>query len=112
MNREKILEVKLDNGEWISLPTNEMNLKVVDYRCELLIDDCMVFDTDIELLNTFVLLAKGLNDKDAEKLNVVLSSGEYASSMSEVIDVIKNEPSNIVVGKKITDTFLKTNYRV
>ena len=23
-----------------------------------------------------------------------------------------NEPSNIVVGKKITDTFLKTNYRV
>ena len=22
------------------------------------------------------------------------------------------EPSNIVVGKKITDTFLKTNYRV
>lgn len=90
MNREKILEVKLDNGEWISLPTNEMNLKVVDYRCELLIDNCMVFDTDIELLNTFVLLAKGLNDKDAEKLNVVLSSGEYASSMSEVIDVIKN----------------------
>lgn len=91
MNKEKILEVKLDNGEWISLPTNEMNLKVVDYRCELLIDDCMVFDTDtdIELLNTFVLLAKGLNDKDAEKLNVVLSSGEYASSMSEVIDVIK-----------------------
>ena len=24
----------------------------------------------------------------------------------------KDEPSNIVVGKKITDTFLKTNYRV
>ena len=24
----------------------------------------------------------------------------------------KKEPSNIVVGKKITDTFLKTNYRV
>lgn len=90
MNREKILEVKLDNGEWISLPTNDVNLEFVDYKCELLIDDCMVFDTDIELLSTFVLLAKGLNDKDAEKLNLVLSSGEYASSMSEVIDVIKN----------------------
>lgn len=90
MNREKILEVKLDNGEWISLPTNDVNLEVVDYKCELLIDDCMLFDTDIELLNTFVLLVKELNDNDTEKLNVVLSSGEYASSMSEVIDVIKN----------------------
>ena len=90
MNREKILEVKLDNGEWISLPTNDVDLKVVDYKCELLIDDCMVFDADIELLNTFVLLVKGLNDKDIEKLNVVLSSGEYATNMSEVIDVIKN----------------------
>lgn len=90
MNREKILEVKLDNGEWISLPTNNVNLEVVDYKCELLIDDCMVFDADMELLNTFVLLVKELNDNDIEKLNVVLSSGEYASSMSEVIDVIKN----------------------
>ena len=90
MNREKILEVKLDNGEWISLPTNNVNLEVVDYKCELLIDDCMVFDADMELLNTFVLLAKELNDNDIEKINVVLSSGEYASSMSEVIDVIKN----------------------
>ena len=90
MNRKKILEVKLDNGEWISLPTNDVDLKVVDYKCELLIDDCMVFDADIELLNTFVLLVKGLNDKDIEKLNVVLSSGEYATNMSEVIDVIKN----------------------
>ena len=90
MNREKILEVELDNGEWISLPTNGVDLKVVDYKCELLIDDCMVLDTDIELLNTFVLLAKELNDNDIEKINVVLSSGEYASSMSEVIDVIKN----------------------
>lgn len=54
MNREKILEVKLDNGEWISLPTNNVNLEVVDYKCELLIDDCMVFDADMELLNTFV----------------------------------------------------------
>lgn len=90
MNREKILEVKLDNGEWIGLPTNDVNLEVVDYKCELLIDDCMVFDADIELLNTFVLLVKELNDNDTEKLNVVLSSGEYASSMSEVIDVIKN----------------------
>ena len=26
--------------------------------------------------------------------------------------IIFSEPSNIVVGKKITDTFLKTNYRV
>lgn len=82
MNRKKILEVKLDNGEWISLPTNSVNLEVVDYKCELLIDDCMVFDADIELLNTFVLLVKELNDNDIEKLNVVLSSGEYASSMS------------------------------
>ena len=90
MNREKILEVELDNGEWISLPTNNVNLEVVDYKCELLIDDCMVFDADMELLNTFVLLAKELNDNDIEKINVVLSSGEYASSMSEVIDVIKN----------------------
>ena len=90
MNREKILEVKLDNGEWISLPTNNVNLEVVDYKCELLIDDCMVFDADIELLNTFVLLVKGLNDNDTEKLNIVLSSGEHASGMSEVIDVIKN----------------------
>ena len=90
MNREKILEVKLDNGEWISLPTNNVNLEVVDYKCELLIDDCMVFDADMELLNTFVQLVKELNDNDIEKLNVVLSSGEYASSMSEVIDVIKN----------------------
>lgn len=90
MNRKKILEVKLDNGEWISLPTNDVDLKVVDYKCELLIDDCMVFDTDIELLNIFVFLVKGLNDKDIEKLNVVLSSGEYATNMSEVIDVIKN----------------------
>ena len=90
MNREKILEVKLDNGEWISLPTNNVNLEVVDYKCELLIDNCMVFDADMELLNTFVLLVKELNDNDIEKLNVVLSSGEYASSMSEVIDVIKN----------------------
>ncbi len=90
MNRKKILEVKLDNGEWISLPTNDVDLKVVDYKCELLIDDCMVLDTDIELLNIFVFLVKGLNDKDIEKLNVVLSSGEYATNMSEVIDVIKN----------------------
>ena len=30
--------------------------------------------------------------------------------MSETINNM--EPSNIVVGKKITDTFLKTNYRV
>ena len=90
MNREKILEVKLDNGEWISLPTNNVNLEVVDYKCELLIDDCMVFDADMELLNTFVQLVKELNDNDIEKLNVVLSSGEYASSMSEVIVVIKN----------------------
>ena len=90
MNREKILEVELDNGEWISLPTNGVDLKVVDYKCELLIDDCMVLDTDIELLNIFVFLVKGLNDKDIEKLNVVLSSGEYATNMSEVIDVIKN----------------------
>lgn len=90
MNREKILEVKLDKEEWISLPTNEVNFKIADYKCELLIDDCMVFDTDIELLNTFVLLVKELNDNEIEKLNVVLSSGEYASSMSEVIDVIKN----------------------
>lgn len=90
MNREKILEVRLDNGEWISLPTNDVDLKVVDYKCELLIDDCMVFDADIELLNTFVLLVKGLNDNDTEKLNIVLSSGEHASGMSEVIDVIKN----------------------
>lgn len=90
MNREKILEVKLDNGEWISLPTNSVNLEVVDYKCELLIDDCMVFDADMELLNTFVLLVKELNDNDIEKLNVVLSSGEYATNMSEVIDVIKN----------------------
>ena len=90
MNREKILEVELDNGEWISLPTNNVNLEVVDYKCELLIDDCMVFDADMELLNTFVLLAKELNDNDIEKINVVLSSGEYASSMSEVIVVIKN----------------------
>lgn len=82
MNREKILEVKLDNGEWISLPTNNVNLEVVDYKCELLIDECMVFDADMELLNTFVLLVKELNDNDIEKLNVVLSSGEYASSMS------------------------------
>lgn len=90
MNRKKILEVKLDNGEWISLPTNSVNLEVVDYKCELLIDDCMVFDADMELLNTFVLLVKELNDNDIEKLNVVLSSGEYATNMSEVIDVIKN----------------------
>lgn len=90
MNREKILEVKLDNGEWISLPTNSVDLKVIDYKCELLIDDCMVLDTDIKLLNTFVLLVKGLNDKDIEKLNVVLSSGEYATNIGEVIDVIKN----------------------
>lgn len=90
MNREKILEVKLDNGEWIGLPTNDVNFKIVDYKCELMIDDCMVFDTDIELLNTFVLLVKELNDNDIEKLNVVLSSGEYATNMSEVIDVIKN----------------------
>ena len=90
MNRKQILEVKLDNGEWISLPTNDVDLKVVDYKCELLIDDCMVLDTDIELLNIFVFLVKGLNDKDIEKLNVVLSSGEYATNMSEVIDVIKN----------------------
>lgn len=90
MNREKILEVKLDNGEWIGLPTNDVNFKIVDYKCELMIDDCMVFDTDIELLNTFVLLVKELNDNDIEKLNIVLSSGEYATNMSEVIDVIKN----------------------
>lgn len=90
MNREKVLEVKLDNGEWIVLPTNDVNFKIVDYKCELLIDDCMVFDTDIELLNTFVLLVKELNGNDIEKLNVVLSSGEYATNMSEVIDVIKN----------------------
>lgn len=90
MNRKKILEVKLDNGEWISLPTNSVNLEVVDYKCELLVDDCMVFDADMELLNTFVLLVKELNDNDIEKLNVVLSSGEYATNMSEVIDVIKN----------------------
>lgn len=90
MNREKVLEVKLDNGEWIVLPTNDVNFKIVDYKCELLIDDCMVFDTDIELLNTFVLLVKELNDNDIEKLNVVLSSGEYATNMSEVIDVVKN----------------------
>lgn len=31
-----------------------------------------------------------MNDNDIEKLNDVLSSGEYASSMSEVIVVIKN----------------------
>lgn len=90
MNREKVLEVKLDNGEWIVLPTNDVNFKIVDYKCELLIDDCMVFDTDIELLNTFVLLVKELNGNDIEKLNVVLSSGEYATNMSEVIDVVKN----------------------
>lgn len=90
MNREKILEVKLDNGEWIGLPTNDVNFKIVDYKCELMIDDCMVFDTDIELLNTFVLLVKELNGNDIEKLNIVLSSGEYATNMSEVIDVIKN----------------------
>lgn len=74
--------MKLDNGEWISLQTNNVNLEVVDYKCELLIDECMVFDADMELLNTFVLLVKELNDNDIEKLNVVLSSGEYASSMS------------------------------
>ena len=90
MNREKVLEVKLDNGEWIVLPTNDVNFKIVDYKCELLIDDCMVFDTDIELLNTFVLLVKELNGNDIEKLNVVLSSGEYATNMSEVIDAVKN----------------------
>lgn len=90
MNRERVLEVKLDNGEWIVLPTNDVNFKIVDYKCELLIDDCMVFDTDIELLNIFVLLVKELNGNDIEKLNVVLSSGEYATNMSEVIDVIKN----------------------
>lgn len=90
MNREKVLEVKLDNGEWIVLPTNDVNFKIVDYKCGLLIDDCMVFDTDIELLNTFVLLVKELNGNDIEKLNVVLSSGEYATNMSEVIDVVKN----------------------
>ena len=90
MNREKVLEVKLDNGEWIVLPTNDVNFKIVDYKCELLIDDCMVFDTDIELLNTFVLLVKELNGNDIEKLNVVLSSSEYATNMSEVIDVVKN----------------------
>lgn len=90
MNREKVLEVKLDNGKWIVLPTNDVNFKIVDYKCELLIDDCMVFDTDIELLNTFVLLVKELNGNDIEKLNVVLSSGEYATNMSEVIDVVKN----------------------
>ena len=90
MNREKILEVKLDKEEWISLPTNEVNFKIADYKCELLIDDCMVFDTKIELLNTFVLLVKELNDNDIEKLNVILSSGEYATNMSEVIDVINN----------------------
>lgn len=34
----------------------------------------------------------------------------------QIRDIIEKEayfePSNIVVGKKITDTFLKTNYRV
>ena len=96
MKKEKILELKVlivNDEKWISLPSDgKLNneYKILDFKTELLIDDFMVFDSNINLLNDFALMVKKISDKDFEKLNVILSSGVYAESLSDVMDVIQN----------------------
>ena len=94
--KEKILELKVlivNDEKWINLPCDGKlynEYKILDFKTELLIDDFMIFDSNINQLNDFALMVKKISDKDFEKLNVILSSGVYAESLGDVMDVIQN----------------------
>lgn len=96
MGRE-VLNVKvkcLFNNEehYLDFPA-DINLdeySIVDYSSDLLIDDFMIYEANINQLNSLVRMVNELSVDDFKKLNVILSSGEYAFDMSEVLDVISN----------------------
>ena len=66
-----------------------------------------VFSLIVDVLGVFIaIFFLMLFIKDVKK------SDNPVEMMKNKINETKKEASNIVVGKKITDTFLKTNYRV
>ena len=96
MNKEKILELKIqiaNEKKWINLPCYDKfdsSYKLMDFKTELLIDDFMIFDSNINQLNKLVLMIGELSDDDFKKLNVILSSGVYAENLNDVMNVIQN----------------------
>ena len=96
MNKEKILELKVqivNEERWINLPRYEKfdgRYTIMDFKTELLIDDFMVFNSNINQLNKLVLMVGKLSDDDFKKLNVILSSGIYAETINDVMNVVQN----------------------
>lgn len=96
MKKEKILELKViivNEEKWINLPCDGKLIyeyKILDFKTELLIDDFMVFKSSINQLNDFALMVRKISEKDFEKLNVILSSGVYAETLIDVMNVIQN----------------------